>query len=147
MHPLPSLMHYYNAFWSLNLHLSNIHLFTLGSHKSQDEFSAAWAHVRAGTSSSRHSGSWRTKMPLFATTLPTTMQDCCSSTRSVFQTPSPYRNFVNMSLESLVKRKAQFTGGSLVQSTAKPSYHLPALTFLKLQRHEDMPTNWGRNKM
>ena len=45
MPPLPSLMHYYNAFWSLNLHLSNLHVFPLGSHKSQDEFSAAWAHA------------------------------------------------------------------------------------------------------
>lgn len=42
---LPSLMHYYNAFWSLNLHLSNIHVFPLGSHKFQDEFSTAWAQA------------------------------------------------------------------------------------------------------
>lgn len=43
--PLPSLMHYYYALWSLNLHLSHILVFSLGSYKTQVEFSTAWTQV------------------------------------------------------------------------------------------------------
>ena len=44
-----------------------------------------------------------------------------------------------------VRRKGQLPEEGSVPSAAKPSYKYQALTLIKPQRHEDMPTFWGRN--